>query len=231
MKPRGFTLIELLVVISIIAFLIAILLPALGAARGAARATVCLSKLRQLGIAQVMYAEDFEHYSPPYIHPDYPTHWQPKVLPYLQVTGDASLTTAQLRVNAASPFNCPDKVTDNRPSFGMNLWMADPKWKFDRDAAPSPSRIIIMGESTENDTGGWLTVNESLWHAGNAQRTWTLAPGYRHGGQTIRPIPGNTVGRLMYGEAANMVYGDGHARPHQAAELSHTSTPHLFKFW
>jgi prepilin-type N-terminal cleavage/methylation domain-containing protein/prepilin-type processing-associated H-X9-DG protein len=58
-KP-AFTLIELLVVISIIALLIAILLPALGAARATARATACLSNARQMGLATMIYADDYD---------------------------------------------------------------------------------------------------------------------------------------------------------------------------
>ncbi len=64
LPKNGFTLIELLVAIAIIAVLAAILFPVFAAAREKARQTACLSNLKQVGLAVMMYAQDYDENIP-----------------------------------------------------------------------------------------------------------------------------------------------------------------------
>jgi prepilin-type N-terminal cleavage/methylation domain-containing protein/prepilin-type processing-associated H-X9-DG protein len=64
MRRKGFTLIELLVVIAIIAILAAILFPVFARAREKARQASCQSNLKQIDLAFLMYATDYDERFP-----------------------------------------------------------------------------------------------------------------------------------------------------------------------
>jgi prepilin-type N-terminal cleavage/methylation domain-containing protein/prepilin-type processing-associated H-X9-DG protein len=57
---RAFTLIELLVVIAIIAILAAILFPVFAQAKESAKKAVCISNMKQLGLATALYTTDHD---------------------------------------------------------------------------------------------------------------------------------------------------------------------------
>jgi prepilin-type N-terminal cleavage/methylation domain-containing protein len=63
-RKSGFTLIELLVVIAIIAILAAILFPVFAQAREQARKTSCISNVKQVNLAVVMYVQDYDESLP-----------------------------------------------------------------------------------------------------------------------------------------------------------------------
>ena len=65
---KSFTLIELLVVIAIIAILAAMLLPALSSARASAWSANCTNNLKQLTMANILYADANSGYTVPYAY-------------------------------------------------------------------------------------------------------------------------------------------------------------------
>jgi prepilin-type N-terminal cleavage/methylation domain-containing protein/prepilin-type processing-associated H-X9-DG protein len=60
MRKEGFTLVELLVVIAIIGILAGLLLPALSRAKGKGQSVVCGNNLKQLQVAWLIYADDYD---------------------------------------------------------------------------------------------------------------------------------------------------------------------------
>lgn len=86
-KSSGFTLIELLVVIAIIAILAAILFPVFAQAREKARSASCLSNMKQLGTAIIMYVQDYDETFPIGLDNDWHDSWAIGVQPYVKNEG------------------------------------------------------------------------------------------------------------------------------------------------
>lgn len=116
---HGFTLIELLVVIAIISLLVSILLPSLNKAKELAKAVACASNLKSIGLANAVYAEDFDGYIPPYGQDIYGSvekgrpYWYELLGPY------AGVKEVGARRESAS---CPSADDDASYTYGINYW-------------------------------------------------------------------------------------------------------------
>jgi prepilin-type N-terminal cleavage/methylation domain-containing protein/prepilin-type processing-associated H-X9-DG protein len=108
-RRHAFTLIELLVVIAIIAILAAILFPVFAQAREKARQATCVSNLKQLGTAALMYAQDYDE------------QW-----PMLESGGPTRYTVA----NLLDPYiKTNKKNVATYGGGGGNLWPEDSIWR------------------------------------------------------------------------------------------------------
>lgn len=82
---NAFTLIEMLVVISIIALLAAILFPVFGRVRENGRRSACLSNQKQIGLALLQYAQDYDETGPRETFGTSPAQhvWMDALIPYV----------------------------------------------------------------------------------------------------------------------------------------------------
>jgi len=156
-KYHAFTLIELLVVISIISILAAILFPVFARARENARRTSCMSNIKNMALAIMMYTQDYDEHLPSistcgpvkletgfnstnssgctggqYLH-----LWQHTVYPY---------------VKSAQAYNCPsaeaawDGHYTGRMPFGYNYYIRGDMLA----EIQAPSEMIMLGD-TDSD--------------------------------------------------------------------------------
>jgi len=148
----GFTLIELLVVIAIIAILAAILFPVFAKAREKARQTACLSNLKQMGTAFLMYCQDYDEHPPI----EYPCR-----APWIPSNYGANGCAAYNALNALQPYignwqmlRCPDYVpgassvypgTNIKGFFFAKCWGDTPGLRFDGGYAINENLQVMCG--------------------------------------------------------------------------------------
>ncbi len=131
----AFTLIELLVVIAIIAILAAMLLPALAKAKQKAKQTGCISNMREIGIALVMYNGDYNQYPGDLRTVNNTYVWQPRLLSLMGGNRNA--------------FFCPSALQQSAWDTNYNKTLA------------GPSGNLVVGENGQIDYFGILTGGTS----------------------------------------------------------------------
>lgn len=199
-----FTLIELLIVVAIIAILASLLLPALGEAKNKARQIQCLGNLKQFGLADGCYINDYG-YCVSFAYPTTGTGrvlWYDQISPYLNT--DFRIPAAFSSSGERDIYACPtvdwDTVNDgrfeNRSTIAINLQLIysdcvkGPNFK-------NPSRLMLFGDSFGVYIG-CKTITESAWEL-----------------------------RMWHSKGANLLYGDLHVGLRKKGTFSATTSP----FW
>lgn len=224
---RAFTLIELLVVIAIIAILAAILFPVFAQAREKARQTSCLSNLKQLGLAVMMYTQDYDEnyplqtsgsnngwfgYATPDGQPNNPCQtngWDPAggcLWPSWFGSIQAYIKNKQIMICPSAPRHGEASATFANASYGFNGLLGnkmDPALYPNEITDPMPAAAMAAVNSPANVA--------MLYDWATTWRRSQPGPRYRAASGWCNAISGQAQ-TFIHSQGFNIAWADGHAK-------------------
>jgi len=213
-NKNAFTLIELLVTIAIIAILAAILFPVFARARENARRSSCMSNLKQMGLAFMMYAQDYDETFPINKANDTVLHgftdtcfWVVRVYPYTK--------NSQIFVCPSSKYGTDTAyvLTYNIPELGGNIRLAGGRnynygvnesvITYSNSVIPTPVKLSAIGSPSVLPLAFDCTAGSAynIWRIINADDSNTLNPPTQIVDSDARHVNGS-----------NILYCDGHVK-------------------
>jgi prepilin-type N-terminal cleavage/methylation domain-containing protein/prepilin-type processing-associated H-X9-DG protein len=232
---KAFTLIELLVVIAIIAILAAILFPVFAQAKEAGKKTVCLSNMKQIGMAMELYIQgedgtypqskqataqpDVDDADGSIEEPDYGSIFA-KLLPY---TGHGSSTSEDVLFRQKlfacpddpTPFDqsCPDTVNIGGPhviSYLINAWFV---WGLKESQVNKPSETINFAERhselhSDGQGGPSAPFCDDIYHP------WFFKPINPNAPEGADEMDENygAISTQRHSQGSNFIFCDTHAK-------------------
>jgi prepilin-type N-terminal cleavage/methylation domain-containing protein/prepilin-type processing-associated H-X9-DG protein len=250
----AFTLIELLVVIAIIAILAAILFPVFAQARAKARQISCLSNMKQLGTAFMMYVQDYDETYPVAATLDTAGNsqdWRANLLPYIKngVNGAAASPTDRTIVGGI--YSCPDLSNGGVRVYGAHsaivhdLTLANgapwPAVGLPLISKPADTVLVTEVGVDSANRGDLRGMTEDFWWHGGGEAWPPVFEGPNSGARFDRDgepagnsFPYTAMPRYRHNGTANMLFADGHAKSFPKGRLNYCRNvlfPGMYKWY
>ncbi len=234
----GFTLIELLVVIAIIAILAGLLLPALSQAKQKALGTRCLSNVRQMSLASMMYVgqgRDVYPWTFTAAVGGAGIAWFNFIQPFLQNTNVLLCPTKERQ---ARKFTSTYIFADDRTvsgyganfqiggcSFPAGNWLVLP---LKDTGVANPASTVYLADSGTKAVDTTDPLKCVTLASPEKAQSWVLEDPAGFGGSYVTGDDPNWAGpSVRHGEKSNVGFLDGHATTLKSRQWFYHFTPWL----
>jgi prepilin-type N-terminal cleavage/methylation domain-containing protein/prepilin-type processing-associated H-X9-DG protein len=219
-RTKGFTLVELLVVIAIIAILAAILFPVFARAREKARTTSCISNLKQMGIACISYAQDYDEKMPSVYRWGGSTYlywWEDLVQPYTRSyqlfvcpSNQPTMTVTQYRPPIVTPGSGVIQYPELASSYAMPDMGVD---NYNNIIPPVPGSSLSQ---IQDPVGTIFICDAWMPNSNNTPPQIYSGPNYSPTYKLTDMTDLSTINYCwvakVHNDSFNVCYADGHAK-------------------